>query len=96
MASKYDAGLTILLLQGLLEPEVYGDLVYKFRKHVGNSELSGHFSKTVVRYKRKRYIINVIKESSCLEANPIKVDLFAYLFNCTLVGSGFNSMMAPT
>ena len=29
---KYNVGLKTLLLQGLSEPEFYGDLVYKFRK----------------------------------------------------------------
>ena len=33
--SKYNVGLKTLLLQGLSEPEVYGDLVYKFRKIIG-------------------------------------------------------------
>ena len=30
--SKYNVGLKTLLLQGLSEPEFYGDLVYEFRK----------------------------------------------------------------
>ena len=29
---QYNVGLKSLLLQGLSEPEFYGDLVYKFRK----------------------------------------------------------------
>ena len=33
--SKYNVGLKTLLLQGLSEPEFYGDLVYKFRKIIG-------------------------------------------------------------
>ena len=32
IVSKYNVGLKTLLLQGLFEPEFYGDLVYKFRK----------------------------------------------------------------
>ena len=32
IVSKYNVGLKTLLLQGLSEPELYGDLVYKFRK----------------------------------------------------------------
>ena len=32
IVSKYNVGLKILLLEGLSEPEFYGDLVYKFRK----------------------------------------------------------------
>ena len=32
IVSKYNVGLKTLLLQGLSEPEFYGDLVYIFRK----------------------------------------------------------------
>ena len=32
IVSKYNVGLKTLLLQGLSEPEFYGDLVYKFKK----------------------------------------------------------------
>ena len=35
LVSKYNLGLKTLLLQGLSEPEFYGDLVYKFRKIIG-------------------------------------------------------------
>ena len=35
MVSKYNVGLKTLLLDGLSEPEFYGDLVYKFRKIIG-------------------------------------------------------------
>ena len=33
--SKYNAGLKTLLMQGLSDPEFYGDLAYKFRKIIG-------------------------------------------------------------
>ena len=36
LVSKYNVGLKPLLLQGLSEPIFYGDLVYKFRKKIGN------------------------------------------------------------
>ena len=32
---NYNVGLKTLLLQGLSEPEFYGDLTYKFRKRIG-------------------------------------------------------------
>ena len=35
IVSKYNVGLKRLLLEGLSEPEFYGDLVYKFRKIIG-------------------------------------------------------------
>ena len=33
--SKYTVGLKTVLLQGLSEPKIYGNLVYKFRKIIG-------------------------------------------------------------
>ena len=55
IVSKYSVGLKRLLLQGLSEPEFYGDFV------------------------------DVLRQTECLVVNPIKVNSFAYLFNCTTV-----------
>ena len=43
IVSKYNVGLKTLLLQGLSEPEFYGDLVYKFRKIIGKNDFPYHF-----------------------------------------------------
>ena len=53
--SKYNVGLKTLLLQGLSEPEFYGDLVYKFRKIIGKNDFPYHFKKIVIRYKKIGY-----------------------------------------
>ena len=45
-----------------------------------------HFKKLIVRYKKIGYNINVMRQTACLVVNPIKVNSFAYLFNCTTVG----------
>ena len=50
---KYNVGLNILL-QGLSEPEFYGDL-YKFRKIIGKNDFPYHFKKIIVRYKKIGY-----------------------------------------
>ena len=52
IVSKYNIGLKTLLLQGLSEPEFYGDLVYKFRKIIGKNDFPYHFKKIIVRYKK--------------------------------------------
>ena len=52
LVSKYITGLRSLLQQGLSEPEFNGDLVYKFRKIVGNTKFSDQFKKIIMRYKR--------------------------------------------
>ena len=72
-----------LFLQGLSELEFYGDLVYKFKKIVGRNYFSDKFKKTIIRYKRIGYNINVMRQAACLVVNPITVDNFADLFNCT-------------
>ena len=81
---KFNVGLKTLLHQGLSEPEFYGDLIYKFKKIVGRADFSDQFKKIIVRYKRIGY------------NNPITVNDFASLFNCTPVGRVSDSLMAPT
>ena len=54
------------------------------------------FRKIIVRYKRIGYNINIMRQSVCLVFNPITVNNFASLFNCTPVGRASDSMMAPT
>ena len=52
LLSKYNVGLKSLLLQGLSEPEFYGDLVYKFRNIIGKFAFSYHFKKIIFAIKR--------------------------------------------
>ena len=82
---KYNVRLKTRLLQGLLEPEFYGDLVYKFRKIICKYDFPYHFKTIIVRYKKIGYNIDVLRQTACLVVNPIKVYSFAYLFNCTTV-----------
>lgn len=96
LVSKFDMGLKSLLSQGLSEPEFYGDLVYKFRKIVGKNDFLEQFRKIIIRYKRIGYNIDVMRHTACLVVNPITVDNFAALFNCTPVGRASDSMTAPT
>ena len=83
--SKYNVGLKTLL-QGLSEPEFYGDLVYSFRKIIGKNDFSYHFKKIIVRYKKIGYNTDDLRQTACLVVNPIRVNSFAYHFNCTTVG----------
>ena len=54
LVSKYNVGLKTLLLQGLSEPEYYGDLVYECRKIIGKNGFPFHFNKVhvIVHYKK--------------------------------------------
>ena len=67
--SKYNVGLRTLLLEGLSEPESYGDLVYKFRKIIGKNDFPYHIKK-IIRYKKIGYNIDVLRQTACLVVNP--------------------------
>ena len=86
IVSKYNVGLKTLLLQGLSEPEFYGDLMYKFRKIIGKNDFPYHFKKIIICYKNIGYNIDVLRQTAYLVVNPIKVNSFANLFNCDTVG----------
>ena len=96
MISKFNVGLKSRLHQGLSEPEFYGVLVYKFKKIRGMTDFSDQFRKILMRYKRIGYNLNVMRPSACLFINPITVDGYAALFNCTPVNRASESMMVPT
>ena len=46
----------------------------------------GHIEFIIVRYKKIGYNVDVLQQTACLVVNPIKVNSFAYLFNCMTVG----------
>ena len=95
LVCKFSVGLK----PGLSEPEFYGDLVYKLKKKKRKKKEKRKKMKVwliIVRYKRIRYNINIMRQSACLVFNPITVNNFASLFNCTPVGRASDSMMAPT
>ena len=79
--SKYNVGLKTPLLEVLFD----GDLVYKFKKIVGKTYFLIQFNKTVTRYKKISYSVDILRQIACMVVNPIKVDNFASLFNCTTV-----------
>ena len=86
IVSKYNVALKTLLLQCLSELEFYSDLVYKFRKIIGKYYFPYQFKKILVRDKKIGCNICVLRQTACLVVNPIKVNNFAYLFDCTTVG----------
>ena len=82
---KYNVSLRKRLQQGISEPEFYGDLVYRIRKIVGKSNFAEQFRKLINRYKRIGYNPHIMRKTACLVVNPITVDSYALLFNCTTV-----------
>ena len=79
----------------LVVPEFYGEIVYTFKKIRGMTEFSDQFRNTM-HFKRIGYNLTVMRPSACLVINPITVDDFAALVNCTPVDRASDSMMAST
>ena len=93
LISKFQIGLKSLLHQGLLEPEFYGDLVYKLKKIVGSYNFSAQFIKLIFHYKKTGYNINVLQQIACL---MVTVGNFAFLFKCMQVCLTSDSMTVLT
>ena len=70
--------------------------IYLLLTHRFMTDFSDQFRKIIMRYKRIGYNLNVMRLSACLVINPITVDGYATLFNCTPVDRASDSMMAPT
>ena len=64
LLEKYSVSLKTLLQQGISEPEFYGDLVYRFRKIVGKSNVSEQFRKLINRYKRIGYSLDIMRQTA--------------------------------
>ena len=73
LISKLQVGLTSLLRQGLSEPDLYRDLVYKLKKIVGSNNFSAQFIKIISHYKKIGYNSNVLQQTACLVVNQITV-----------------------
>ena len=85
LIEKYHVSLKKLMQQGISNPEFYGDLVYKFKKIIGNPNFSDLFRRIVKRFRRTGYNLDIIRQTACLVFNPIMVDGYAALFSCTAV-----------
>ena len=95
LISKFNVGLKALLLEGLSEPEFYGDFVYKFSKLIGRNNFSFQFRKIITLYRRIGYNLNVMRQSECLDFNQIIVDNYVAFLNCTPVGLESDLRMVP-
>ena len=63
---------------------------------MGRTDFYHQFRKIKIRHKHIGYDLNVMRQYACLVINPITVDNFAALFNCTPVDRSSDSMMART
>ena len=80
--------------QGICNPEFYGDLVYKFKKIIGNPNFSDLFKRTVNRFRRAGYTLDIRRQTASLVFNTIMVEGYAALFSCTAVVQSSDSITA--
>ena len=48
LISKFNVGLKTLLREGLIVPEFYGDLIYKFKKLIGRNEFLFSINRKII------------------------------------------------
>ena len=64
-----------------MEPEIYGDLVYRLKKIVGFDNFSAKVIKIITIIRKIGYNINVLQQTVCFVVNSINVGNLAFLFN---------------
>ena len=94
LVEKYNVSLKTLLQQGIPEQGFYENLVYRFRKVMRKSNFSEQFRKLIYRDKKIRYCLDIMRQTACLVINPVIVDGYALLFNCTTAVWASYSMTA--
>ena len=76
--------------QGTCNPEFYGDLVYKYKKIIGNPNFSDLFKHIVNRFNRAVYTLDIMGRAAC----PIMVEGYAAFFSCMAVVQASDTMAA--
>ena len=69
--------------------------IYTEFYQIRSDHFSDHFRKIIIRYKSIGYNMNIMRQTACLVVNPITVNNFADLFNCTPVDRASDLMLAP-
>ena len=66
LIEKYHVSLKKIMQQGICNPEFFGDLVYKFKKIVGNLNFSNLLKRIVNRFNRAGYSLDIMGQTACL------------------------------
>ena len=64
LIKKYHVSLKKLMQQGICNPEFYGDLVYKFKKIIGNPNFSNLLKRKVNQFKRAGYSLDIMRQTA--------------------------------
>ena len=68
------------------------NIVYRFKKIIGNPNFSNLLKRIVNRFRRAGYSLDIMRQTACLVFNPIIVVGYAALFSCTAVVQASDSM----
>ena len=74
--------------------DFYRNFVYKFKKIIGNPNISDLFKRIVNRFKRAGNTLDIMLQTTCVVFNPIMVESYAAIFSCTAVVQASDSMTA--
>ena len=66
LIEKYHVSLKKLMQQGICNAEFYGDLVYEFKKIIGNPNFSNLLKRIVNRFRRAGYSLDIMRQTACL------------------------------
>ena len=66
LIEKYHVSLKKLMQQGICNPAFFGDLVYKFKKNIGNPNFSNLFKRILNRFKTAGYSLDIMRQTACL------------------------------
>ena len=80
--------------QGICNPEFDGDLVYKFKKVIGNPNFSDLFKRKCKPFQESRVYFRHYAADCMPSFNPIMVEGYAAHFSCTAVAQASDSMTA--
>ena len=77
LLDKYNLSLKSYLNIGISQPEFYGDVVYRLRKINNHCYFYDIFHRTINKFVKKGYKINILERSTRLALNPIKFNKYA-------------------
>ena len=90
LIEKYHVSQNNLCNKVFCNPEFYGDLVYKFKKIIGNPNFSDLCKRIVNRFRRAWYTLDIMRQTARIVFNPIMAEGYAALFSCTAVVQAYD------
>ena len=88
--------LNLYCARDFWDQSLFSYLVYKLKKIAGSYNFSDPLIKTMSRYKKIGYNINVLQQTAYLVVNIIIKGIVAFLFNCRPAGRTSDSKTVST